>query len=270
MTKAAIYARYSSKDQSEASIEDQVRNCKRICKEKDWEVAEVYADRALSGASPLRPDFQRLIADACAQNFDVVVSEGLDRLTREQVTTAWLFQQLTFRGIMIFTRAEGEVNELHVGLKGTMNALFLKDLAIRVHRGLEGRVRQGKSGGGRAYGYRGLNNRALDGAPIRGDREVVEAEAAVVRRIFAEFAAGKSPRAIARGLNSEGIKGPSGSSWRDTTIRGHATRRTGILRNELYVGRMLWNKLTYRRNPETGKRVARAREQDEHIAIDVP
>ena len=236
MTRAAIYARYSSEQQSEASIEDQVRNCRRLCEEKGWHVAEVYADRALSGASTLRPGYQKLMADARRDKFEVVVAEGLDRLSREQVTTATLFQQLSFIGVMIYTRADGEVSELHVGLKGTMNALFLKDLALKTHRGIEGRVRQGKSGGGKAYGYRAVPQRAADGTAIRGDREIVEAEAVIVRRIFAEFAAGKSPRAIARDLNCDNIKGPSGKPWRDTTIRGHATRRTGILRNDLYVG----------------------------------
>jgi hypothetical protein len=92
----------------------------------------------------------------------------------------------------------------------------------------------------------------------------------LVRRIHAEFAAGKSPRSIARDLNRDGIKGPSGKLWRDTTIRGNATRRTGILRNNLYVGERLWNKQGYRRNPETGKRVARPREERERIAANVP
>src|SRR5262249_26152043 len=88
--------------------------------------------------------------------------------------------------------------------------------------------------------------------------------------ICAEVAAGTSPRTIARDLNRENIKGPSGKHWRDTTIRGHATRRTGILRNDLYVGRLLWNKQTYRRNPDTGKRVARPRDECERIATEVP
>jgi DNA invertase Pin-like site-specific DNA recombinase len=268
--RAVIYARYSSEHQSEASIEDQVRNCRRLCEEKGWHVAEVYSDRALSGASTLRPGYQKLLADARMGKFDVVVAEGLDRLSRDQVTTAVLFQQLSFIGIMIFTRADGEVSELHVGLKGTMNALFLKDLALKTHRGLEGRVRQGKSGGGRAYGYRVAHQRAEDGTAIRGDREIVEAEATIVRRIYAEFAAGKSPRAIARDLNRESIKGPSGKPWRYTTIRGHATRRTGILRNDLYAGRLLWNKQTYRCNPDTGKRVARPRGEGERITTAVP
>ena len=126
------------------------------------------------------------------------------------------------------------------------------------------------SRGRQAYGYRAVPQRAADGTALRGDREIVEAEAVIVRRIFAEFAAGKSPRAIARDLNCENIKGPSGKPWRDTTIRGHATRRTGILRNDLYAGRSLWNKQSYRRNPDTGKRIARPRQQGEHIAVEVP
>src|SRR5947207_1087840 len=83
MTRAAIYARYSSEGQSEASIEDQVRNARRICEEKDWQVVEVYSDRALSGASPLRPGFQKLMTDSRTDKFDVVVAEGLDRLSRD-------------------------------------------------------------------------------------------------------------------------------------------------------------------------------------------
>ena len=63
--------------------------------------------------------------------------------------------------------------------------------------------------------------------------------------------------AAAKALNEKGIAGPSGRAWRDTTIRGHALRGTGILRNELYIGRLVWNRLTFIRNPATGRRVSR-------------
>ena len=82
-----------------------------------------------------------------------MVAEALDRLSRDQEDVAALYKHLTFAGVKLVTIAEGEVSELHVGLKGTMNALFLKDLAQKTHRGLEGRVRQGRSGGGLCYGY---------------------------------------------------------------------------------------------------------------------
>jgi site-specific DNA recombinase len=84
--RAVIYARYSFDGQSEASIEDQVRNSRGICAEKGWQVMEVYSDRAITGAtSLLRPGYQSLMADARDRKFDVVVAEGLDRLSREQV-----------------------------------------------------------------------------------------------------------------------------------------------------------------------------------------
>ena len=81
------------------------------------------------------------------------MAEALDRLSRDQADTATLFKQLSFHGIRIVTIAVGEITELHVGLKGTMNALYLKDLAVATRRGLEGRVREGRSGGGIFYGY---------------------------------------------------------------------------------------------------------------------
>ena len=77
---------------------------------------------------------------------------------------------------------------------------------------------------------------------IRGERAIDEVEAAVVRRIFAWFAGGLSPIAIAKQLTAEGIHGPEGRAWQGTTIRGHALRATGILRNELYIGRLVWNR----------------------------
>src|SRR3546814_12345028 len=63
------------------------------------------------------------------------------------------------------------------------------------------------------------------------------------------FAAGKSPRAIATDLNSEGIPGPLARAWGDTSIRGHVCRGTGILNNELYAGVLVWNRLRYVKNP---------------------
>jgi site-specific DNA recombinase len=95
------------------------------------------------------------------------------------------------------------------------------------------------------------------GSPINGEREINEAEATVIRRIFREFGVGKFPRAIARDLNAEAIAGPQGGAWIDTTIRGHATRGTGIVNNELYVGKLIWNRLRYIKDPDSGKRVSR-------------
>jgi site-specific DNA recombinase len=88
--------------------------------------------------------------------------------------------------------------------------------------------------------------------------------------VFEVCAAGKSPRAIAHALNAERIPGPGGHPWTDTTIRGHALRRTGILRNELYIGRLVWNKQRYLKDPSTGRRLARINPESEWITQDVP
>ncbi len=79
------------------------------------------------------------------RNADVVLAEALDRISRDQADVATLFKHLRFAGVSIITLAEGEISELHVGLKGTMNALLLKDLALKTHRGLRGRVEKGKA-----------------------------------------------------------------------------------------------------------------------------
>ena len=150
MIKAAIYARYSSDNQRDASIADQFRLCRLLADREGWTLEEEYSDHAVSGATLLRPGFQALMRDALKRRFDVVLAESLDRFSRDQEDTAGLFKRLTFVGVRIITLAEGEINHLHVGLKGTMNALFLKDLADKTRRGLRGRVEAGKSGGGLA------------------------------------------------------------------------------------------------------------------------
>ncbi len=261
--RAVIYARYSSTNQREASIEDQIRVCRAHIDGQGWDYATAYRDQAISGATVLRPGYQQLLEDARRGRFDVVVAEALDRLSRDQADVASLFKQLAFHGIRIITLAEGEISELHVGLKGTMNALFLKDLAQKTHRGLEGRVRQGKSGGGLCYGYKTVPGKI-------GERRIDPDEAAVIRRIFADFAKGKAPRSIARALNAAETPGPHGRQWRDTAIRGHLQRGTGILNNELYIGRLVWNRLRYLKDPETGRRVSRRNPCEDWIVEEVP
>jgi site-specific DNA recombinase len=268
--KVAIYARYSTENQREASIDDQVRVCTARADKEAWAVAEVYPDYALSGATFSRPRLQALIADAKLGKFSVVLAEALDRISRDQEHIAGIWKTLTFTGVKLITLAEGEINELHVGLKGTMNALFLKDLAAKTHRGLAGRVEEGKSGGSLSYGYDVVRQLDARGEPIRGDRSINPEQAPVVARIFQMFADGTSPIAIAKALNAEGVSGPHVRAWRDTTIRGHAARGTGILRNELYVGRLIWNRMRFLRDPSTGKRVSRLNPKAQWIRKNLP
>jgi site-specific DNA recombinase len=270
LMRAVVYARYSSDLQRDASIEDQARICRARIEAEGWQLAGTYTDHAISGASRLRPGYQKLLEDARARAFDVAIAEALDRLSRDQEDVAALYKQLSFAGVTLVTLAEGDINELHVGLKGTMNALYIKDLAQKTRRGLEGRVRQGRSGGGLCYGYDVVRELDARGEPVYGGRKINEAEALVVRRIFEAFAAGKSPRAIAHELNAEGVAGPGGRPWGDTTIRGHALRRTGLLHNELYIGKLVWNKQRYVKDPLTGKRLARLNPETAWIVHEVP
>ena len=86
--------------------------------------------------------------DAQAGRFNLVLAESLDRISRDQEDIASVYKRLTFAGVRIVTLSEGDISELHIGLKGTMGALYLKDLADKTSRGLRGRVEDGKSGGG--------------------------------------------------------------------------------------------------------------------------
>jgi site-specific DNA recombinase len=269
-SRAVIYARYSSELQSDTSVDDQVRLCRDLIERHGWVYLHAYADRAISGASTLRPGYQRLLEDARAHRFEIVVAEALDRLTRDQADTATLYKQLTFLGIKIITLAEGEVSELHVGLKGTMNALFLKDLAHKTRRGIRGRIEVGRSGGGLCYGYDVIGDNTSEGKPNTGARRINESQADVIRQIFHWFALGRSPRRIAFDLNSTGIPAPGRNGWGASTINGNGARGTGILNNELYIGRLVWNRLRYLKEPITGKRVSRLNPPSEWIIRDVP
>ena len=268
--KVALYARYSSENQRDASIEDQLRLCRLHAEKQGWTIVDSYTDRAISGASLLRPGIQELIQDATRGRFTIVLAEAMDRLSRDQEDIAGLFKRMTFAGVRIITLSEGDVTHLHIGLKGTMNALFLKDLAEKVRRGLRGRVEDGKSGGGNSYGYDVVRQFDAKGERIRGDRTINEDEARTVRRIFTDYTRGKSSRAIAMELNRDGVPGPQGREWGPSTIHGNRERGNGILNNEMYVGRLVWNRLRYLKDPDTGKRVSRLNPESEWVIQEVP
>lgn len=269
--RAAIYARYSSDLQSPASIGDQITSCKERISAEGGTVVEVYSDAALSGGSmTARHGLRAMLEDARLGHFDTVVSEALDRLSRDQEDIAGIYKRLSHAEVALVTLAEGIVSELHIGLKGTMNALFLKDLAQKTRRGLRGRVAKGLSGGGNSYGYRVLNRLMADGTAATGEREVEPAEAIVVVRIFSEYISGKSPRKIVAGLNQDRILSPRGGQWNASTIHGSRQRRNGILNNELYVGRLIWNRQRFVKDPDTGKRQSRLNPPEEWIRTDVP
>ena len=269
--RAVTYARYSSDLQSDASIEDQIRLCNEKAQRHGWEMGMSYTDAGISGASLLRPGIQALMQAAMNGEFDILVAEALDRLSRDQEDIAGLFKRMEFAGVKIFTLSEGEISTLHIGLKGTMNAIFLKDLADKTRRGLRGRVEKGKSGGGLAYGYKVVKKQNSEGEAIRGDREIIEEQATIIRRIFEDYVyKNKSPKAITAQLNKEGIVTASGKAWGQSTINGNRRRGSGILNNQLYIGELIWNRQRFVKDPNTGKRVTRLNDESEWICASLP
>ena len=269
--KAVIYARYSSDLQSETSIDDQVRLCRERAEYEDMTVIEIYSDYAISGGNlSNRPGMLSLLDAAKGGGFAVVYAEALDRISRDQEDIAAIFKRLTHANVRIVTLSEGEVNELHIGLKGTMNALFLKDLALKTRRGQRGRVEAGKIPGGNSYGYKIVRRILDDGSASTGEREVDPDQAAVIRRIYQEYADGMAPRRIAGRLNAEGIPSPRGGQWNASTINGSRQRRNGILNNELYIGHITYNRQSFVKDPETGRRIGRLNPEHEWVIKEVP
>jgi site-specific DNA recombinase len=266
--RAVIYARYSSENQREASIEDQREVCRRYIERQGWTLVDSYEDAAISGASRFRAGLARLMTDAESNRFDFVVCEAIDRLGRKLADVADLFDRLTFRQIQVHATSIGLLTQMHVGIMGTMAQMTLSDLREKTRRGQLGRARAGRIPGGLAYGYAVVP--PPPGAQEAGERAIKLAEAEIVRRIFREFAAGKSPRHIAHALNAEQIPGPDGRPWGDTTIRGQPDRGTGLLNNTLYIGRLSWNRCSYVKDPRTGRRIARVNDRAQWEEVEVP
>ena len=261
--RAALYARYSTDLQSEKSIEDQLDFCRTLAARGGYTVVRTYHDRAISGASTVnRPGFLRLMADAKRRAFDVVVTEDIDRISRDQADYHAARKQLAFRDIKIFT-AHGLVGAIDGSVRAMLAETYLSDLAQKTRRGLAGVVRDQRHAGGRSFGYR-----LVDGAP--GQLAIDEGEAETVRRIFADYIAGRPPREIAAALNREKVPGPRGGIWNASTIAGSRKRANGILMNSLYAGRIVWNRQSFRKDPATGRRVSRPNPESEWLTADVP
>ncbi|TYL74643.1 recombinase family protein [Bradyrhizobium cytisi] len=262
--RATIYARFSTDLQNERSIEDQLSLCRTYAEREGLTVIRTYEDRARSGGSIMgREGLLRMLDHAREESFDVVVVEALDRLSRDMEDLAGIHKRLSFLGIEIRAVHEGVVNTVLVGLRGLVGQLYREDNAHKVRRGLAGRVKQGLAGGGLTYGYAAVAGRS-------GERVILEAEAQVIRRIFQEYVSGRTPREIAHDLNKERVSAPRGRAWNASTINGNRERAAGILQNELYVGRLVWNKVRMVKDPDTGKRLSRPNARSDWQVAEVP
>lgn len=259
---AAIYARYSSENQRPESIEDQLSACRRLAQSRGLRVQEehVYFDRAASGARRDRQGLNSLLTASELGHFNVVLVDDLSRLARDNYLMLSVLAELRFNGVEVISVADGlETNDeecmLGIQVRGIFNELQLRDLRKKTLRGQIGQKERGFTVGERTFGYRSVavGEVRMDkkGRPRpEGYRMELDArEAAIVLRIFQEFADGAALTAVVKKLNAEGVRGRSNRTkgWSPATV-------TRILRNEKYVGRWIWNKTETRRDPKTGRR----------------
>lgn len=266
MTRAHLYARFSSELQDARSIGDQLTDLRAYAEKKGWRVAAVHTDAAISGSTMIRPGLQAAMAAAAAGACDVILAEALDRISRDLGDTAQIFKQLSFNQVKLHTIAEGDVVKMHVALKGLMNDEFLVALAGKIKRGMRGNIERGLAAAGISYGYEAVRELDAKGELLRGRRKIREDQAAIVREIFAAYTAGVSPLTIAAELNARRVAPPGQSrseGWTVGAIVGNKARGVGILHNELYIGQLVFNRTRKVKEPTSGRELIRTNPKHE-------
>lgn len=274
-TRAAIYARYSGDRQRETSIDDQVRNCTRYADREGLRVVRVFHDKAISGSTRARPGYLEMRQSASSDAFDVLLVDDLSRLSRDDLEMKGLLRAFAWDGLRVVGISDGydsnrKGHKIHAGFKGLMNEMFLDDLRERTHRGMTGQAMKGYNCGGRTYGYRNVpieDETRTDayGRPcvVAVRYEIDEAQAATVRDIYAWYAAGRSYRWIASELNRRRVRASRGGTWATSAVKV-------VLENEMYEGRVIWNRKAWTKHPDTGRRVYRQRPREEWIVHENP
>ncbi len=273
--RAAIYARYSSQNQSEKSILDQVRVCKQYIAEHGLTLDEqhIYTDEAISGSLLMRPGLQAVERAAEHKEFDALVVDDLSRLSRSNHQMLTLVLRLNYLQLKLISVSDGIITDddnakLGIHVRGLINEMYLDDLKKKTIRGLEGQKLRGFSAGEGVYGYRTkpvgelkLNKKGqakYDGMVHYVDPEQAE----VVRRIFKEFTEGKAITRIVADLNEARVptkkRRPGG--WNVSTV-------SRILKSEKYIGKWVWKQFKNVRDPMTGKRRPVRRPDGEHVSL---
>jgi site-specific DNA recombinase len=220
-------------------------------------------------------------ATAPGHAFDAILVDDTSRLSRKLADSLRIFDQLRFAGVRLVFVSQGidtesEQAEVLLATHGIVDTLYIRELAKKTHRGVEGRALQGFHTGGRCFGYRSApieDSTRTDnyGRPkITGVRlEVDPEEAAIVKRIFTDYVAGDSIKTIAKRLNAEGVRPPCPyrgqrhPSWAPSAI-------SVMLHNERYRGVAVWNRTRKIRDPKTGRRVQRERPKSEWTVLQAP
>ena len=272
--RAATYTRFSLDKQDRNSTAAQLRNCTQLIEHEGWQQVGTYADEAITGSDNERPDYRRLLADAEAGKFDVIVLDETSRFTRAPGELQRQLALLKFRGQFLVdcrgfdSRQAGA--SLIASVANYMDEQEVEKIIHRTRRGQREVVEQEFNPGGRAYGY--------SSEPVRtsGKRRwrivVVPGQAEIVDEIFKSYADGSGLKAIAESLNARGTPSP-GSSWRRKQRRcrgwlGSTVR--AILLNERYTGKLIWNRTSWTKVPFTSRRIKVERPRSEWVVRDMP
>lgn len=264
--KCAVYARYSSDLQSPRSIVDQVERLRAEVAKHGGTFDErlVFSDGETSGAVWERPGFQALLRAVEEGRVRRVFTEDVSRMSRDPEDQARLRKRLDYYGVQLVSVDGVELDgssraSLSFGVKSLFAEQYLKDLGDKTRRGLFGNAREGKSTGGRIYGY---------GTESDSTIMVDPQQAQTVGRIFTMYASGYSYARIAAELNRNGVRPPrakrrAGEGWMASCIRE-------MLRNPKYVGSWSFGTREWRRHPDTRRRVVRERSEDGVFRVDRP
>ena len=273
--KVAIYARYSSENQSEKSIDDQIRVCKNYALSHKMTVEDrhIYIDEAMSGSIINRPGLQALQIAAENKEFEAAIVDDLSRLSRSNHQMLTLVLKFDYLQIKIVSVSDGIITDddnskLGIHIRGLMNELYLDDLKKKTMRGLEGQKLRGFSAGENVYGYSthpvGELKLNKKGQPKYEGKvhKINPEEAEVVKLIYKKFIEGTSLNKIAQELNQDKIptKRQLSGGWNLSSI-------STILKNERYIGQWSWKKTKSIRDPMTGRRKRIFRPEKEWLSI---
>jgi DNA invertase Pin-like site-specific DNA recombinase len=246
--------------------------CREFADRHDWVLPEefVYCDEALSGAGSDRPGLTALLKAASRPErpFDILLIDDTSRLSRNLADAVRMVETLRFQGLRVVSVSQGidsqnEQSDVLMTVHGLVDSLYIKELAKKTHRGLEGRALQGLSTGGRCYGYDNIR----EGESVR--LQINASEAAIVRKIFQMAADGGSLKTITKCLNRDHVPPPrkrtgkSDGTWCPSAIRE-------MLRRDLYIGRVIWNRSKFVKQPGTNKRLRRERPESEWRILERP
>lgn len=224
MPRAVIYARFSSSGQREESIEGQLRDCYEYAQKNGLNVIGEYVDRALTGRTDKRPDFQRMLRDSERGHFEVVILWKMDRFARNRYDSAMYKYKLKKNGVRIFYAKE----VIPEGPEGIILESVMEGYAEYYSENLSQNVKRGNYDSALELKTLGRVLLGLRTGPD-GRYEIEPTGAALVRRIFEEYAEGERAKDIYTRLNEEGHCTVRGGKFNKNSLRR-------ILQNEKYIG----------------------------------